>query len=104
MLALSIGLVASNARRKPDPDAATVAWGETGRALGVWLALLVCIAMFKLLGFVISFGLLCFFIVAVMYRRPLALAAMVALAGSAGFYFLFPFALGVALPVGVFGF
>jgi putative tricarboxylic transport membrane protein len=104
MLALSIGLVASNAMRKRDPDAGTVAWGETGRALGVWLALLVCIALFKLLGFVTSFGLLCFFIVAVMYRRPLALAAMVAFAGSAGFYILFPFALGVALPVGVFGF
>jgi putative tricarboxylic transport membrane protein len=104
MLALSLGLVAANAMRERDPAAPTVAWGEIGRALGVWLALVACIAMFKLIGFVISFGILCFFIVAVMYRRPLALAAMVALAGSAGFYVLFPFALGVALPAGVFGF
>jgi hypothetical protein len=29
---------------------------------------------------------------------------MVALAGGAGFYLLFPFAPGVALPLGVFGF
>ena len=106
MLALSVCLVLASALRKPvaGSPAAAIEWREIGRALGVWLALVVCIALFKLLGFVISFGLLCFFIVAVMYRRPLALAAMVALAGGAGFYVLFPFALGVALPVGVFGF
>ena len=104
MLALSVGMVAANAVRKSDPGAGTIAWRETGRALGVWLALVTCIALFKPLGFVIGFGLLCFFVVAVMYRRPLALAALVALACSAGFYALFPFALGVALPVGMFGF
>jgi putative tricarboxylic transport membrane protein len=106
MLALSVCLVVASALRKPDTGtaAAAVNWRETGRALGVWLALVAAIAAFKLIGFVVSFGLLCFFIVAVMYRRPLALAAMVALAGGAGFYIVFPFALGVALPLGVFGF
>lgn len=104
MLALSAAMVAANVARRREPGAATVAWGEVARALGVWVALVACVALFKLLGFVISFGLLCSFIVAVMHRRPLALAAAVALAGSAGFYALFPFALGVALPVGVFGF
>jgi hypothetical protein len=39
-----------------------------------------------------------------MYRRRLAVAAAVAAATAAGFYLLFPLALGVALPAGVLGF
>ena len=106
MLVLSVCLVVSSALRKPGAGtpAAAMDWRQTGRALGVWLALVAAIAAFKLIGFVLSFGLLCFFIVAVMYRRPLRVAAMVALAGAAGSYLVFPFALGVALPLGVFGF
>ena len=104
MLALSVFLVASSRLQKPDAGAAAIDWRETGRALVVWLALVVAIAAFKLIGFVLSFGLLCFFIVAVVYRRPLKVAALVALAGAAGSYLVFPFALGVALPLGVFGF
>jgi hypothetical protein len=56
------------------------------------------VGIFKLVGFAISFGALTFFIVAVMYRRPPAIAALVALGAVAGFYLIFPFALGVALP------
>ena len=106
MLALSVCLVTASALRKPDAGthAAAIDWRETGRALGVWLALVAAIAAFKLIGFVLSFGFLCFFIVAVMYRRPFKVAAMVALAGAAGSWLVFPFALGVALPLGVVGF
>jgi hypothetical protein len=39
-----------------------------------------------------------------MYRRPLKNAALIAVLCSAGFYLIFPTALGVILPVGVFGF
>ena len=41
---------------------------------------------------------LTFFIVAVMYRRKPAVAALVAAAVVGGFYLVFPFALGVPLP------
>ena len=58
----------------------------------------------KPLGFVVSFALLTFFIAAVMYRRPVRIAATIAVASAAGFYLVFPLALGVSLPVGMLGF
>jgi len=39
-----------------------------------------------------------------MYRRPLATAALAAVASAGGFYLVFDRALGVPLPVGVLGF
>ena len=44
------------------------------------------------------FAALTFFVVAVMYRRPVRVAAVVAVALAAGFYVLFPLLLGVNLP------
>ena len=73
-------------------------WRGAGRALVTWAALAVSVAVLKWVGFAISFAALTFFIVAVMYRRPTVIAALVALGVVAGFYLVFPLALGVALP------
>lgn len=103
ILALSVLLVASRLTRAPrrgDP----VDWRRTGRALSVWLALAVSVALFKVLGFVAGFALLTYFIVAVMYGRPARTAAAVALATGLGFYLVFDLALGLALPAGTLGF
>ena len=102
MAALSGVLVLSSAWREKSTE--RVEWKKIGRALAVWFALAVSVAALKRLGFVASFAALTFFIAAVMYRRPLALAASVAAASAAAFYVLFPLALGVPLPAGVFGF
>jgi putative tricarboxylic transport membrane protein len=101
--ALSAVLVVSSALRPRRADEG-IAWRGVGRALAAWLALAASVAAFKLLGFALSFAALTFFIVAVMYRRRPALAAAVAVAMAAGFYVLFPLALGVQLPTGAFGF
>jgi hypothetical protein len=53
------------------------------------------------LGFFVSFVSLAVFLIAVMNRRPLWLAATVALTGALAFYFLFVMALGVPVPTGV---
>jgi len=103
MLALSAVLVVSELRRRSDRGAA-IEWSPLGRALSTWLALAVSVALFKPLGFLVSFALLTYFIVAVMYRRPLKIAALVAAASAAGFFLVFRLALDVALPVGVLGF
>ena len=79
-------------------------WNKLGRALSTWLSLAASVALFKPLGFVIGFALLTYFLVAVMYRRPLKVAAAVALASTAGFYLVFSLALGVPLPAGPLGF
>jgi putative tricarboxylic transport membrane protein len=102
MAALSGVLVVSSVWRERSTGG--VEWEKIGRALAVWFALAVSIAALKPLGFVVSLAALTFFIAAVMYRRPPALAAALAVANAAAFYVLFALALGVALPAGVLGF
>ena len=107
MVVLSAALVFVGVRARRARAAAASAlfpWARIGRALLVWLAFAVSVALSEVLGFTISFGLLCFFIVAVMYRRPLKVAAAVAVASALGFYTVFPLALGVSLPTGWVGF
>jgi putative tricarboxylic transport membrane protein len=103
ILALSALLVASNLRRG-SPGRKPVDWMRIARALSTWLALAASVALFKTLGFVVSFALLTYFIVAVMYRRPLKTAALVALASGAGFHLVFVWALGMSLPTGILDF
>jgi len=95
MAALSAALVVSSLLRA-QPDA--IDWSGAGRAVAAWLALAAAVAALKLVGFVAAFAALAFFMVAVMYRRPLRTAAIVAAAVTAGFYLVFPLALGVKLP------
>lgn len=107
IVALSAVLVLSAARtrlRRAAAGGAPPPWARIGRALLVWLAFAVSVGLFGVLGFSVSFGLLCFFIVAVMYRRSLKVAAAVAVASALGFYLVFPVALGVSLPTGLLGF
>src|SRR6266851_581972 len=103
MLGLSALLIVSHFGQRAAHGKA-IDWARLGRALSTWLALAVSVALFTPLGFVISFALLTYFIVAVMYRRPLKTAALVALASAGGFYLVFDRALSVPLPVGILGF
>src|SRR6266566_7599048 len=103
ILGLSALLIVSHFRRASARGDA-IDWARLVRAFSTWLALAVSVALFKPLGFVISFALLTYFIVAVMYRRPLKTAALTAVASAAGFYLVFDRALSVPLPVGVLGF
>ena len=95
MLVLAAALVASSLLRgKPE----RVDWRGAGRALAVSAALALCVVLFKLVGFVIGFAALAFFVVAVMYRRPALVAAVVAVALAAGFDLFFQRLLDVNLP------
>lgn len=95
MAALSLFLVVSSLKEK---DAARIDWSGAGRAFAAWGALAACVALLKVAGFLVCFAALTFFLVAVMYRRPLKVAATVAIAATAAFYVVFPLALGVKLP------
>jgi putative tricarboxylic transport membrane protein len=103
MAALSLALVVSSVLRPPGAEE-RIDWAKAGRAFAAWLALALSVAALKLLGFLVSFAALAFFLVAVMYRQPLRVAATMALASAAAFYMLFALALGVPLPTGVLGF
>jgi len=92
MLALSLLLIFSGKENQK------IDWKGAGRAFGAWAAFAVSVAVIKLVGFLIAFMGLTLFIVAVMYRRPPVVAALVAIGVAAGFYAVFPLALGVQLP------
>ena len=104
MVALSVSLVVWRLLKRPVAAATPMNWQEVGRALIAWLALATCVALLKVLGFLIAFGLFTFFLVHMMYRRPLMSSLGVAIGVPLGFYVLFPLALNVGLPVGVLGF
>jgi putative tricarboxylic transport membrane protein len=104
MIVLSVALVVSSVTRAHSDADTAVDWVRARRTLVAWLALVACVALLKVLGFVLSYALFTFFVVWAMYQRPLHRAALIAVASSAGFYLIFPTALGVTLPVGVFGF
>ena len=91
---LSLVLVIASLSGKEAP----LDWSGAGSALAAWGAFAAAAAALKWLGFLVCFAALTFFVVAVMYRRPLGVAATVALALAAGFYLVFPLALGVKLP------
>ena len=92
ILALSLALVLASTTG-PQVD-----WKGTGRALATWAALAASLVLMKLIGFALAFAMLAYFVVAVMYRRGAVLAAVVAAALAAGFYLVFPLALGITLP------
>jgi putative tricarboxylic transport membrane protein len=104
LIALSFGLMIGALRRRAAAPAPRIAWGEIGRALAAWIALTASIALLKLVGFLVSFALLTFFIVSIMYRRPPGFGLAAGIASAAAFYLIFPLALNVELPVGLFGF
>jgi putative tricarboxylic transport membrane protein len=102
MIVLSLLLVAGTLlKRRPAQARAEVRWADVGRALSCWLAFVGCIAAMKVVGFVIAFAALAWFIVAVMARRPQRVALAVAIGGALAFYALFELALEVSLPRGM---
>lgn len=102
MLVLSLLLVAGSIF-KPGAGAAqkAVRFDEMRRAFTCWLALAVCIALLNVLGFIIAFALLTWFIVAILFRRPQREALVIAVAGAVGFHALFAWGLGLQLPAGI---
>jgi putative tricarboxylic transport membrane protein len=104
LVVLSLLLVLNAARADSDGDKARVDWPATGRAMTVWLAFALSVGLMDFLGFLISFALLAFFLVAVVFRRPFTTAAVVAVVSALAFHLIFPVALSVSLPTGPFGF
>lgn len=82
----------------------TVDWTGIGRALMVWAAFAVCVALMKPLGFLIALALLTLFVVTVMYGQSLKVALAAAVGNAAGFYLIFGLALQIDLPAGPLGF
>ena len=102
MLGLSLALIAMTIANKPKAE--TPDRQGIGRALITWAAFAICAVLMGWLGFLIAFALLTFFMIAFVFRQPPLKAGIVAVCAALGFYLVFPFALSVPLPTGVFGF
>jgi putative tricarboxylic transport membrane protein len=104
MIALSLVLVVSSVLNPAREEREPINRLGVARGLSTWAAFALAVALLKPLGFMVSFGLLTFFIVAVVFRRSLVVAVTTALATTVAFYVVFPLALNVALPTGYLGF
>lgn len=101
MVVLSLLLTAGTVlKHDPKGKHKVMRWDEMRRAMTCWAALAVCVAIIKFVGFMIAFGLLTWFIVAIMFRRSQKEALAYAVGGAVGFYALFSWALELQLPVG----
>lgn len=104
MVGLSLLLMALSVENRGAEPGKAVDWSKVANALYAWAGFAVCAALLKVLGFVLAFFLFVFFLVAVIYRRPLGTAAATAVGMTVVFYLLFPIALSLELPVGKLGF
>jgi putative tricarboxylic transport membrane protein len=101
MVILSLALVVTSALKRSTGAAKPVQWNDVGRAMLCWVAFVASIALMPVAGFMVSFGLLTWFIVAVMARRPQKIALPLAIGGAVFFYALFELGLDLQLPHGL---
>jgi putative tricarboxylic transport membrane protein len=108
MIALSLAMIGQKVRKRALSGLAAgkgaIDWNAATRGFGTWAAFTLSVALYRPLGFTLSFALLTVFIVAVIFRRPLPTALATALGLAAAFYLTFAVALDVALPAGWLGF
>ena len=104
IVALSLVMVGHKIRKGALAQQGAIDWRAAGRGLGTWAAFTISVALYKPLGFTVSFALLIFFIVAVIFRRPLLVALLAAVGMAAAFHLTFAVALDIALPTGLLGF
>jgi len=100
MVVLSLLLVGGTVLRPAGAGHAPT-WPELRRALTCWGAFVACVALMKVVGFMVAFALLAWFVVAVMARQPQKVALSVAIGGAVIFYLVFDVALDVTLPQGI---
>lgn len=101
MIALSLALIVQAARKAPEAHHKITTVGIR-RAIMVWGAFAISLALMGLLGFCISFTI---FTMSISYvlGRPLLAGFLTGAISAAAFYILFWILLGVQLPLGYFG-
>jgi putative tricarboxylic transport membrane protein len=104
MVALSLVMIVNAARTGQSGEMPATDWPALGRGLGTWAAFTASIAAMPVIGFTMSFALLTAVLVAIVFKRPLLVAALSGAGLAAAFYLVFVFGLDVALPTGFLGF
>jgi putative tricarboxylic transport membrane protein len=104
LILLSAILILSRIKAQRTADEEPTDWAGFARAGGTWVAFVVAAALMGVLGFYISFGLMTFTLVLLVFGRPLKSAFATGLLSAVGFYLVFGLILDVPLPIGVMGF
>jgi putative tricarboxylic transport membrane protein len=104
MVVLSLALIVGRVRKLETGTGRAVSWSGAGRALGTWLAFAASVALMERLGFVLSFALLTFAIVTLIFHRSPVTAGLTAIGVAVAFHLTFPVILSVPLPTGFLGF
>jgi len=102
LAAVQVGIAVVQAAQPELPKA--IHWKGSGRVFIGWAGLMVSIALLEWAGFIVSFLLLCLFLVMGVFRRSFVAAMAVGLGASIGFWGLFAKLLQVRLPAGPWGF
>jgi hypothetical protein len=102
-LMIAFGLVLM-LRAGESPPIATVSWADLPHAIQVVVLAAVAVALYTVLGFVITLSLLLFSLLVVVERRPLVPAAAFSIGVTVFAYFLFATVLKSPLPHGLLGF
>jgi putative tricarboxylic transport membrane protein len=100
MIVLSLLLVAGTVL-KPGAGRTELRWSDLRRALTCWAVFAISIALLKVIGFMLAFALLTWFIVAIMYGQSHRKAFLLAVGGAVLFQSLFSWALEMQLPTGI---
>jgi hypothetical protein len=104
LVGLSLLLIARTLRRPVTAKEGKVDRDGVIRALATWAAVAGSIALINLIGFLLAFALLTFFMVVVIFKRSLVVGVATAVGCALAFYLTFPVLLGSSLPVGPLGF
>lgn len=103
MLGCSLALVAKALfDKRPRPEVEPADPAGTVAALAAWGALAVSIPAMWLLGFIVGFGLILFFIIRFVFERTLLGSAVTAAAIVVALHIVFPVLLSSPLPVGLY--
>lgn len=79
-------------------------WTGTRHVLMGWAALMAAAALLEPAGFVVSYALLCMFLIRVVFQQSWRAALTVSLVSAGAFWYLFVQLLKVRLPAGPWGF
>src|SRR3954469_12109596 len=102
-LMIAFGLILM-ARAGESPPVATVPWTDLPHAIQVVAITAVAVALYTLLGFIITMSLLLFCLLVAVERRPILPAAAFSIGVTLLAYFLFATLLKSPLPHGLLGF
>ncbi|WP_210496678.1 tripartite tricarboxylate transporter TctB family protein [Microvirga antarctica] len=104
IILLSIALIVGKLRQPSTGERQPIDWRSIARVMLTWGAFCLTVVLLEPLGFAIGFTLLTIVLIRFVFEKSWRAAVVTGVLSSLAFELIFPFALGVQLPVGLVGF